>query len=332
MTTTKKKKTTKKPRRSPRRVKKKTTAKATMVEVPGTGVKMERAGGTHEHVPTPRPYVFTTKMIEEIAVGVKLGLNVVLTGPTGCGKTSVVRALASHLNRPFVRFNMNGETRVSHLVGMNKPATEEGALTLKFSAGAMVEAMREGYWVLLDEIDAALPQVLMVLQPVLEEDLRTLYVPETGEPVRAHDDFRLFATGNTIGYRSTARMRHAGTNPLNDAFVDRFGMVIDVDYPPRAQEIARVKVNCPGVDETFIDGICRVAEELRTDEKFKSDFSTRRCVQWARLYHAFAKDDEDAILRASELAVVRKMTSPTDAAVTREVIRRIFGYETKETR
>lgn len=318
MTTTKKK--VRRPRKAP--------PKTAEVEIPGTGVKMKKRPGEQEYVPQARPYVFPKRMTQEIAIGVKLGLNVVLTGPTGCGKTSVIRALASQLNHPFVRFNMNGETRVSHLVGMNKPATDDGALTLKFSPGAMVEAMRRGWWVLLDEIDAALPQVIMVLQPVLEEDLRTMYVPETGEAVKAHPDFRLFATGNTIGYRATARMRHAGTNPLNDAFVDRFGMVISVDYPDREQEIERVKVNCPNVEEVYIDGICRVASELRTDEKFKSDFSTRRCVQWARLVPELEElDPDDAILRAAELAVVRKMTSPTDAKVAREVIRRIFGYE-----
>lgn len=297
------------------------------VEIPGTGVKLHKRDGDHPHVPRVKPYVFNKTMVEEIAVGIRMNLNLMLTGPTGCGKTTVVSSLAAQLNQPFIRFNMNGETRVSHLVGMNKPASEDGVLTLKFSEGALVEAMQHGYWVLFDEIDAAQPSVLMVLQPVLEEDNRTLFVPETGEAVKAHPEFRLFATGNTIGFRSQHRARHAGTNTMNDAFLDRFGMVLDVRYPERKEEIERVLCNVPGLDNVVADAICRVAAKLREDERFKSDFSTRRCVQWARLYQAFAGADEQADLRSAEMAVIRKMTSPTDAAVAREIIRRMFGYE-----
>ena len=296
------------------------------VEIPGTGISLMKREGDLAYVPRVKPYVFNKTMVEEIAIGVRMNLNVMLTGPTGCGKTTVVSSLAAQLNQPFIRFNMNGETRVSHLVGMNKPATEDGVLTLRFSEGALVEAMQEGYWVLFDEIDAAQPSVLMVLQPVLEEDNRTLFVPETGQAIQAHPEFRLFATGNTIGFRSSSRARHAGTNTMNDAFLDRFGMVLDVRYPEKNEEIERVLCNVPGLDKMIADAMCRVAAKLREDERFKSDFSTRRCIQWARLYQSFPHDKQ-ADLRSAELAVIRKMTSPTDASVAREVIRRIFGYE-----
>lgn len=277
----------------------------------------------HAGVPKPRPYVFDEKQCEEIAVGVKRNMNVLLTGPTGCGKTSVIGAIAAMTSMPLVRFNCDGETRVSNLRGMMKPTSQDGVLSLTFSPGDLAIAMEEGWWVLLDEIDAALPSVLFVLQPVLEEDRRELHIPELKKTIEAHPDFRIFATGNTIGFRAAARARHAGTNPMNAAFVDRFGVVISCDYPSKDAERDRIRVNVPELDFDFAEGIARVADALRKDEKFKADFSTRRCVQWARLIH----DLDNDVLRAADLAVLRKLESPTDAKVARAVIRRIFGYE-----
>jgi cobaltochelatase CobS len=303
--------------------KKRKPKKAGWFEIPNTTVKMKPRAEHHEDAPEIKPYIFNQKQVQQIAVGVKLGLNIALTGPTGCGKTTLPTQLAAQLGYPVIRFNCNGETRVSSMVGMDRPAVQDGALTLKFSPAALIKAMREGYWVILDEIDAALPSVLFVLQPVLEEDNRQLFVPELNETVEAHDDFRIFATGNTFGYRATARSAHAGTNPMNDAFVDRFGMLIACDYPNRAEELERLKVNCPDVSPLALDGISRVAEALRSDEKFKADFSTRRCVQWARLVPELG--GLPMIFDAAECAVVRKLRNPTDAAVTREVMQRIFG-------
>lgn len=241
-----------------------------------------------------------------------------------CGKTALPRAICAETGDPLIRFNCDGETRVSNLRGMNIPAAKDGVLTLAFSPGDLAVCMQEGYRVLLDEIDAALPSVRFVLQPVLEEDNRTLHIPETGETIVAQKGFAVFATGNTIGYRAVARAQHAGTTPINAAFLDRFGMVLACDYPSREDEFKRVKINVPNCDNDIVDGICRCAEELRADERFKSDFSTRRCIQWARLE---AEYGIKGILHTSELAVVRKMEFAGDAKVAREVIGRIFGFE-----
>jgi len=308
--------------RKPRIIEPATVAET--LTIAGTTFPLTPLAPEHAHrVPPARPYRFNESLVKDIAVGIGEGMNILLTGPTGCGKTSVVSALAALLKRPLIRFNLDGETRVTHLRGQQVPAAKDGVLTLAFSPGALAVAMEHGYWTVFDEFDMGQPSVLAVLQPVLEEDRRTLFVPETGETVTAAPGFQVFTTGNTVGYRAVARSRHAGTNPLNAAVLDRFGMVIACDYPDRSEEIERVRCNVPDCPPEFIDGVARVAEELRKDEKFRSDFSTRRLVQWARL---IPKLDFD-VLRASELAVVRKLESATDAKVTREVIRRVFGYE-----
>lgn len=297
------------------------------MEIPGTGTYMPKRGQlppeSVRDVPAIKPYVFGEREVSQIAVGVKLGLNVCLTGPTGCGKTTLPTMLAAFLGHPMIRFNCHGETRVSTMVGLDRPVAKDGVLTLQFSERALVRAMRRGYWVLFDEIDAALPSVLFVLQSVLEEDNRRVFIPELDEEVQAAEGFQIFATGNTIGYRAGARAAHNGTNPLNDAFVDRFGMVIACDYPSKDEEVKRVHANVPSCEELVIEAICRVANELRADTTFRSDFSTRRCVQWARLVPEMG--GAAAIFDAAECAVARKMRNPSDAKVFREVLQRVTG-------
>lgn len=297
-------------------------------EIGDTGVRMMRRTPAHHLAPKPRPFVWPKEQVEDIATAKRLGLNVMLTGPTGCGKTALPRAVCAELGEPLIRFNCDGETRVSNLRGMNVPAARDGVLSLAFSPGDLALCMQNGWSVLLDEIDAALPSVRFVLQPVLEEDNRTLRIPETGETIRAAEGFAVYATGNTVGYRARTRAQYAGTSPLNAAFVDRFGMVIACDYPPRAEEIKRVAANVPECPLDLIDGICRVAEDLRADAKFTSDFSTRRCIQWARLTAEYSvRGSASPEIRAAKLSVLRKLESATDAKVAREVICRIFAYD-----
>lgn len=307
-----------------------------MIEIDGTGVLMHRRENADVDVslvPSVKPYIFDRLMTQEIAIAVEHDLNVLLTGPTGCGKTSVIAAIAALCNVPLIRFNLDGETRVSSLRGQQRPAPVEGVLSLAFYPGALVSAMKAGHWVLLDEIDAALPAVVMMLQPVLEEG-RAMFVPELNETIHAHPDFRVFATGNTVGWRASHRTHHAGTNAMNDAFLDRFGAVMDVGYPDKDTEVKRVRANCPEADDLLIEGVCRAAAELRQDKAFKSDFSTRRCIQWVHMTTALAKsptstpaEKAEAVLRAADITCVRKMTSAVDVKVSREVIRRIFGYK-----
>lgn len=282
----------------------------------------------HEDTPPKRPYRFNHGQLRDLQVAMGIGANILITGPTGCGKTSLPIALAAELGHPVIRFNCNGETRVAGMVGKYLPKPKDGVATLEFHYGALVRAMQEGYWIIFDEIDAAPPNVLMVLQPVLEEGQATLHIPETDEQVVAHPQTQIFATGNTLGYRASTRASYAGTNVMNSAFLDRFGVVIAADYPSRVEEQERIKVNVPGADEDMVEGMCRTAESLRRDKSFRSDFSTRRLIQWARLLpHYKDKDGNEDVLGTFELSIVRKLTSASNVRVARETVRRIFGYD-----
>ncbi len=305
---------------------------STFVEREIAGSRFRAPAERHPDAPKATPYRFDAKLTRDLSIALRTRQNVILTGPPGCGKTSLPIQIAAVLGRPVVRFNLDGETRRSHLIGMSRPATDaHGALTLRFDEGKLITALRNGWWVVLDELDIASPNVTATIHSLLEDE-RTLMIPETGETVRAHAESMVWATGNTFGYRGSARARHNGTQMQNVAFVDRFGMVIAVDYPGIEEEIERVRLHVPNPDlADFVDGICRVADELRKDEKFRADLSTRRLIQWAKLveHYPIANGSYD-VLHPMELAVVRKLESPTDAKIVREVTQRIFGYTSDE--
>lgn len=242
-------------------------------------------GAPHsEYVPHSDPFVDVHGNLETIAYAIQNKLPVLLIGETGTGKTSAIRHLASVTNRPFRRINLNGSTTVDELVGkilINRDGTY-------WTDGVLTEALRNGYWLLLDEINAALPEVLFTLHSLLDDDgYVVLSESETKEIVRPHPDFRIFATCNPFE-------RYSGTKELNKAFLSRFPVVVEVKYPSEADELAviRTKPENHGVSDEVIASMVKLANQVRTStEKDEMDFtfSTRDLIHWASAY-AYAKD------------------------------------------
>ena len=170
------------------------------------------------------------KNIQSIMGSVLDNEALLLVGPTGCGKTSTVKWLAGKTNNSYRRIQLTGGTGVDNLVGkwlINSQGTywEDGILT---------EAMRQGYWLLLDEINAVLPEVLIIINSILDDD-RELILDEKGrERVKAHADFRLFAAMNPWE-------DYTGTKEMNRATADRFvGLEFEYTSPEVEKEIISV--------------------------------------------------------------------------------------------
>ncbi len=168
-----------------------------------------------------------------VAAAVRQGFPVVLEGETATAKTTAILWVAHLLGQPVVRLNLNGQTDTSELVGRYVPASGAGAgVTWNFQEGTVPRSLREGHWVLLDEMNLAEPQVLERLNPVLE-DPPTLVLSEgagttfgPGGDVPVHPDFRLFGTMNPAEY--------AGRSALSPAFRDRWSSWTFVRPPDEA--------------------------------------------------------------------------------------------------
>jgi len=186
---------------------------------------------------------------KSLMVAVNNNLPVLLVGETGTGKTSMVRELASELKRKLIRINLTGQTGVDELIGKFL-ANEKGTYWID---GLLIQAMKRGAWVVLDEINMALPEILSKLHSLLDDDRKILLNEKDGEMVKPHDDFRFFATMNPCD-------EYAGTKELNRAFLSRFPVVLEVVYSVKEREIIMTRTK---VDKPIADMLIVLAKELR---------------------------------------------------------------------
>ena len=223
---------------------------------------------------------FFPSWADHVRKSIQAGERVMLVGPTGCGKTELIRALAKQESANLLRVNLHGDISAMDLVGQYK-ITEERQMV--FQPGPLVRAMQTpNTWLNLDEIDAAVPQALFVLQSVLE-DRPTLFVPELGETITPREGFRIIATANTIGKGDDSGL-YAGTNVLNESFLDRFHCVFSVDYLPPPDERKVILGKAPQLGSPTATRMIKVANDLRKalkDGTVYSTFSTRRLIAWA---------------------------------------------------
>lgn len=243
--------------------------------------------------------------------------HVMIVGPTGTGKSSLVMQLAANTNAPVRRCNLNGETTVSDFLGRWTVRGKEMA----YSEGILPTAMKQGDWLLLDEIDAALPQILFVLQSVLEEAGKLVLLENEGEVITPHPDFRIIATANTIGSGDESGL-YAGTQILNEAFKDRFATVIHLDYPDESTETAILNGKVSSVKKTAIKRMVRCARQVREAAKREEcycSFSTRRLLAFARKYAQIGNCS-----KALELTVLNKL-GRDDQRVVAEIAQRNLG-------
>lgn len=247
-----------------------------------------------------------TKILLEVAI--KKDQPVLLVGDTGCGKTSIIRGMAKERGQKWIRFNMTGETTVDEFVGkyvlQNKQTVWED--------GILLQAMKQGAWLIVDEVNVALPEILFVLHSLLDDDKFVVVANHQSEVVRPHKDFKFFGTMNPVD-------EYAGTKELNKAFKSRFGMIINMGYPERNVENIIVEKKAKVSQKTAMT-IVDVGNHLR-QLKIKNEIfytcSTRDLLQWGHLV------DELGLQTAFEVAVLNKADG--DAPKVKQTYKTIVG-------
>jgi len=238
------------------------------------------------------------QILKALEYAIDKNVPVLLMGETGTGKTSAIRWLAKEKGKGFRRLNLNGATTVDDIKGkilLNKDGT-------RWVDGVLVDAVRNGYWILLDEINAALPEVLFSIHSLIDEDSMLVLEENEGEVLRPHPDFRVFAAMNH-GYE--------GTRALNKAFISRFPIVLNFNYLGWEDVEGKVVNNREveilmertGINEEQAKRIVEMGNILRKNylkDEISFPISFRELIACAELSKAFGEEE------AFRLAIVNK--------------------------
>jgi len=198
------------------------------------------------HVPEVDPaYRFDRATTLAILAGFTHNRRVLIQGWHGTGKSSHIEQVAARLNWPLVRINLDSHISRIDLLGRDAIVLREGKQVTEFREGMLPWAMRHPCAVVFDEYDAGRPDVMFVIQRLLEDQGR-LTLLEQNRVLRPHPWFRLFATANTIGLGDATGLYH-GTQQLNQGQLDRWSMVAALDYLPAEEEMAIVLAKVPAI-------------------------------------------------------------------------------------
>ena len=216
-----------------------------------------------------------------------------ISGPTGNGKSTMVEQICAKHKRPLIRVNLNMMTDEEQLIGSK--TLEDG--DVEIVEGPVLIAMRTGTTLLLDEIDAGSANTLLCLQPILEG--KPYYFKLKNEMIIPAEGFNVFATANTKG-KGSDDGRYIGTNVLNEAFLERFAVTFEQDYPNAKIEskiVSNLMKSFECEDEEFADTLVKWADAIRrtfADGGVDETITTRRMVHIVRAFAIF-KDRQKAV-------------------------------------
>jgi len=199
---------------------------------------------TEEHVPPLDPdYVFDRETTLALLAGFLHNRRVMVQGRHGTGKSSHVEQVAARLNWPCVRVNLDGHVSRMDLIGKDTIVLRDGKQITEFQPGILTWALQRPCALVFDEYDAGRADVMFVIQRVLELEGR-LTLLDQSQVIQPHPAFRLFATANTVGLGDATGLYH-GTQPLNQGQMDRWNIVVTLNYLEHDREVDVVLARCP---------------------------------------------------------------------------------------
>jgi cobaltochelatase CobS len=277
------------------------------------------AGEFGDYVPeVDDAYQFDPAVTEAILAGFMHNRRVLVQGFHGTGKSTHIEQVAARLNWPTVRVNLDGHISRMDLVGRDAVVVRDGQQVTEFVEGVLPWAIQRPVALVFDELDAGRPDVMFVIQRILEREGRFTMLDQN-RVLSPHAGFRLFATANTVGLGDMTGLYH-GTQLLNQAQVDRWNIVARLDYLEAEVESAIVLGRVPTASH--------VAEMVAMADMTRQGFvagdistvmSPRTVIDWAENTAIFGD-----IRRAFELSFLNKCDE-AEWPVLDEYWQRAFG-------
>lgn len=240
-----------------------------------------------EHVPARDPdYVFDRDTTLALLAGFVHNRRVMVQGRHGTGKSSHIEQVASRLNWPCVRINLDGHVSRMDLIGKDAIVVRDGVQVTEFQPGMLTWALQRPCALVFDEYDAGRADVMFVIQRVLEVEGR-LTLLDQSRVIEPHPAFRMFATANTVGLGDASGLYH-GTQPLNQGQMDRWNIVVTLNYLAHDREVEVVLARCPEyrneAGRTKASAMVALANLTRrgfADGDLSTVMSPRTVVTWA---------------------------------------------------
>ncbi len=280
-----------------------------------------------EHVPEiDADYQFNRDTTLAILAGFTHNRRVMIQGYHGTGKSTHIEQVAARLKWPCMRINLDSHVSRIDLIGKDAIVLKDGKQITEFREGILPYALQSNTALVFDEYDAGRPDVMFVIQRILEVSGR-LTLLDQSKVIHPHPSFRLFATTNTIGLGDTSGLYH-GTQQINQGQMDRWSIVATLNYLPHDDEVeivlAKVKSFANEKGRKTIDRMVRLAD-LTRNAFMNGDLSTlmspRTVITWAENAEIF-----DDVSFAFTLSFLNK-TDELERVLLAELYQRCFDQE-----
>jgi cobaltochelatase CobS len=284
------------------------------------------------HVPDLDPdYLFNKEVTLAILAGFKHNRRVMIQGYHGTGKSTHIEQVAARLNWPCVRINLDSHVSRIDLIGKDAIVLKDGKQVTEFREGILPWALQNNVALVFDEYDAGRPDVMFVIQRVLEQSGR-LTLLDQRRVIKPHPAFRLFATANTVGLGDTSGLYH-GTQQINQGQMDRWSIVATLNYLPHDDEVGIVLSKAKAFAKSdakkkVVNNMVRVAD-LTRQAFINGDLSTvmspRTVLTWAENADIFGN-----IGFAFRMTFLNKCDE-LERPLVAEFFQRCFGEELPES-
>ena len=303
------------------------TIKAAKVFNIDSEIEVPAFSNVDEHVPeVDKDYKFDKDTTLAILAGFKHGRRVLVQGFHGTGKSTHIEQVAARLNWPCVRINLDGHISRIDLIGKDAIVLKDGKQVTEFKEGLLPWAIQHPVALVFDEYDAARPDVMFILQRILEAQGKFTLLDQN-KVITPHPAFRLFATTNTIGLGDTTGLYH-GTQPINQGQMDRWNIVATLNYLPKRREENIVLSKVPSQNnkdgKKQIEAMVALAGLTREGfiaNDISSVMSPRTVINWAQNIEIFG-----SVSHAFELSFLNKCDE-SERSIIAEYYQRCFGEE-----
>ena len=294
-------------------------------------LKVPGFSAPNDHVPEIDPdYLFDPQTTMAILAGFAHNRRVMVQGYHGTGKSTHIEQVAARLNWPCVRVNLDSHISRIDLVGKDAIVIRDGKQVTEFRDGILPWAYQNNVALVFDEYDAGRPDVMFVIQRVLESSGR-LTLLDQNRVIKPHPAFRLFATANTVGLGDTSGLYH-GTQQINQAQMDRWSIVTVLNYLAHDAEVdivlSKAKQWAGEEGRKTVSTMVRLADLTRSafmNGDLSTVMSPRTVITWAENATIFGD-----VGFAFRLTFLNKCDE-TERALVAEFYQRCFGKDLPES-